>query len=86
MISYCQFTFRFQSVREQMIKLKINCLAKLSQCQNSFCSSSNCVANELLLLRTQLNAIFVFLGLSFCPLRSMFTLNHKYLFYILLPI
>ena len=53
------YSFGFHSVREQVLRRKINFLAKLSQCQNSLCSSlsANQVASELLLLRTQLSAL-----------------------------
>ena len=53
-VSYWQSAFGFHSVREQVLRRKINFLAKLSQCQNSLCSSlsANRVASELLLLRT----------------------------------
>ena len=33
--SYCQSAVCFQSVREQVLRRKINVLVKLSQCQNS---------------------------------------------------
>ena len=58
-IVYCQSAFGFHSVREQMLRRKINFLAKLNQCQNSLCSSlsTNRVASELSLLRTQLSAL-----------------------------
>ena len=58
-VSYCQSAFGFHSVREQVLRRKINLLAKLNQCQNSMCSSlsANRVASELLLLRTQLSAL-----------------------------
>ena len=57
-VSYCQSAFGFHSVREQVLRRKIDFLAKLNQCQNSICSSlsANRVASELLLLRTQLSA------------------------------
>ena len=58
-VSYCQFAFGFHSVREQLLRRKINFLAKLNQYQNSLCSSlsANREASELLLLRTQLSAL-----------------------------
>ena len=58
-VSYCQFAFGFHSVCQQVLRRKINFLAKLNQCQNSLCSSlsANRVASELLLLRTQLSAL-----------------------------
>ena len=58
-VSYYQSAFRFHSVREQVLRRKINFLAKLNQCQNSLCSSlsANRVASELLLLRTQPSAL-----------------------------
>ena len=58
-LSDCQSAFGFHSMREQVLKRKINFLAKLNQCQNSLCSSLsfNRVASELLLLRTQLSAL-----------------------------
>ena len=54
-VSYCQSAFGFHSVREQVLRRKIN----FNQCQNSMCSSlsANRVASELLLLRTQLSAL-----------------------------
>ena len=58
-VSYCHSAFDFHSVREQLLRRKINFLAKLNQCQNSLCSSlsANRVASELLLLRIQLSAL-----------------------------
>ena len=58
-VSYCQSAFCFHSVREQVLRHKINFLAKLNQSQNSICSSlsANQVTSELLLLRTQLSAL-----------------------------
>ena len=58
-VSYCQSAFGFHSVREQVLRRKINFLAKLNKCQNSLCSSlsANRVASELLLLRTLLSAL-----------------------------
>ena len=58
-VSYCQSAFGFHSVREQVLRRKINFLAKLNQCQNSLFSSlsANRVASELLLLHTQLSAL-----------------------------
>ena len=38
-VSYCQSVFGFHSEREQVLRRKINFLAKLNQCQNSICSS-----------------------------------------------
>ena len=57
--SYCLSEFGFDSVREQVLRRKINFLAKLIQCQNSLCSSlsANRVSIELLLLLTQLNVL-----------------------------
>ena len=58
-VSYCQSAFGFHSMREQVLRRKINFLAKLNQCQNSMCSSlsANRVTSELSLLRTQLSAL-----------------------------
>ena len=55
-VRYCQSAFGFHSVRKQVLRRKINFLAKLNQCENSLCSSLTAkrVASELLLLRTQL--------------------------------
>ena len=58
-IDIVSYTFGFHFVRVQVLRRKINFLAKLYQCQNSLCSSlsANRVASELLWLRTQLSAL-----------------------------
>ena len=91
-VSYCKSAFAFQSVREHVLRSKINFLVTLKQCQNSLCSclSTNRVASDAVIDTHTAQCVsatlklIAFLGVSFWPLRPMLISNHKYFFYILL--
>ena len=51
-VRYCQSAFGFKSVREQVLRCKVNFLVKLSRCKNSLCSSlpDNRAASEAIIV------------------------------------
>ena len=86
-VSYCQFTFGFQSVREQVLRRKINGLVKPGKCQNSPCSclSADREASEAIIVAHTAKCVgetltlTVFLGLPFVPLTPISNQAYAYL-------
>ena len=78
-VSYCQTAFGFHSVREQVLRRKINFFAKPTHCLNSLCSSlsANRVASKQLLLRTQLGVSATLTLIVIFPLRSILIPNQE---------